>query len=227
MLSAVDQSLRDRAVTVTAAIDAPGWVVLRPIKESGEADMDAEVARAYLSAAGEYVDIVMRVAGAVIGEMDVVATLHHDDPEDKQFTYSAGGASDPLVRVDGIDVMVPFTMQGAPPSVEVSTVSAQAGIYAIKVATDRAAWLVLRPSTADGKPDMSKELDYTGFSGAGEYPDIRITISAGAVPNLAVFAVLHYDSPDDGLYTYTPDNGQDPPAEYGGVAIRKAFTLAR
>ena len=225
VLSAQDQSLQDRAITVTVAIDAPGWVILRPVKESGDPDMGAELARAYLSAAGEYSDIVLTVAGAVIGEIDVVATLHHDEPADRKFTYSSGGANDPLVRVDGIALMAPFAMRGIAPNVQVETVSAQAGTYTIRVATDRAAWLVLRPSTAEGTPDTSEVLVSTGFSGAGEYASV-VTIPAGSVPNLAVFAVLHYASPADGLYTYTPTNGQDPPAEYGGVAIRKAFTVA-
>ena len=227
MLTAVDQSLQDGTITVTAAIDAPGWVVLRPVTESGEPDMGAELARAYLSAAGEYGDIGLTVAGAIIGEIDVFATLHHDDPADRQFTFSPGGASDSLVKSDGVDVMASFAMRGISPYVDVETVSAQAGTYTVKVATDRAAWLVLRPSTADGTPDTSEEIARVRLSGAGEYPGINVTIPAGAVPTLAVFAVLHHDSPDDGLYTYTPTSGEDPPAEYGGVALMKAFSVAQ
>ena len=189
--------------------------------------MGAELARAYLAASGEYADIVMRVAATTIGEMDVFATLHYDDPADRQFTYATGGVSDALVRADSVDITASFALQGTPPYVDVETVSAEAGTYTVKVATDRAAWLVLRPSTAEGTPDTSEELARTGFSGAGEYPDIDVTIPADTVPTLAVFAVLHYDSPADGLYTYTPTNGEDPPAEYGGVALRKAFTLAQ
>jgi len=200
ILDVQEQAAEGGTVVFQAAIDGPGWLVLHPTTPAGEPDASSEIARAYLPKAGEYARITMSVGDAVVGDADVVARLYYDDPADQAFTFSPGGEEDPLVFVDDSTVTVSFTVRGVTPHIEVDDTSALQGTVVIKVVIDKPGWLVLRPPTAEGKPDTLTLLSSTYLAAAGVYPGFEVTLPVDVARSY--FAVLHYDDPADGEFSY-------------------------
>jgi len=222
LLEVVDQSTEDAVITFRVVIDKPGWLVLHPTTPAGGPDTSAEIARAYLPEQGEYASIDMAVGGAVVSDTVVTAMLYYDDPADEAFTFSPGGDDDPLVRVEDEVVMVSFTMQGLSPYVEVDSTGAGDGTVIIEACIDKPGWLVLRPVTLAGEPDTSTVTAITPLATAGVYPGFEVTLSA--TPARSYYAILYYDDPADGEFTFTSGGTDDPPVKVDGSTVEEAFT---
>ena len=223
LLEVQEQAAGGTTVVFRVVIDRPGWLVLRPAVPAGEPVAGSELARAYLPDAGEYASITMAVGGAVVGNADVSASLHYDDPADQAFTFSPGSEDDPLVLVDSNEVTVSFTMRGVTPYVDVEDTGTGQGTVMIEVAIDRPGWLVLHPATGEAKPDSATVLASTHLAEAGVYPGFEVTVPADVARTY--FAVLYYDDPADADFTYAAGGSEDPPVRVGGVAVEEAFTV--
>ena len=222
LLEVLDQSTEDAIVTFRVVIDKPGWLILRPATPAGGSDIGAEIARAYLPDQGEYASIDMTVGGAVVSDTDVIAMLYYDDPLDEAFTFSLGGDDDPLVMVEDEVVMVSFTMQGLSPYIEVDSTGAGDGTVIIKAGIDKPGWLVLHTVTLQGEPDISTVLAITHLAAAGVYPGFEVTLSA--TPARSYYAVLYYDDPADGEFTFVSGGTDDPPVKVDGSIVEDTFT---
>lgn len=223
LLEVVDQSTEDAIITFRVVIDKPGWLVLRSTATAGGPDTSAEIAPAYLPEQGEYARIDMAVGGAVVSDTDVTATLYYDDPADEVFTFMTGGDDDPPVRVEDEVVMVSFTLQGLAPYIEVDDTGAASGTVIIKAGIDKPGWLVLHAVTLEGEPDTSTVLAATPLAAAGVYPGFEVTLPAE--PARSYYAVLYYDDPADGEFTFTSGGTDDPPVKVDGSTVEEAFTV--
>jgi hypothetical protein len=223
LLEVVDQSTEDATITFRVVIDKPGWLVLRPTTPTGDPNTSAVITRAYLPEQGEYASIDMKVGGAVVSDTVVIATLYYDDPVDEVFTFMAGGDDDPPVTVEDEVVAVSFTLKGLSPYVEVDDTSAVSGTVIIKVGIDKPGWLVLHAVTVAGEPDTSTVLAATPLAAAGVYPGFEVTLPAQ--PARSYYAVLYYDDPADGEFTFTSGGTDDPPVEVDSNIVEEAFTV--
>ena len=98
------QSATTGIVTITAAIDGAGWLVLRPATAEGDVDTSIVLAVARFTAAGEYPIQVTLPSSIAIGST-IYALLHYDNPLDREFTYTVDGTDDPPVQLDGSDLV--------------------------------------------------------------------------------------------------------------------------
>jgi len=225
LLEVVDQSTEDSVITFRVVIDKPGWLVLHPTTPAGGPDTSAEITRAYLPEQGGYASINMAVGSTVSSDTDVIAMLYYDDPVDEAFTFSPGGDDDPPVMVEDEVVTVSFTIQGLSPYIEVDNTGAGDGTIIIKAGIDKPGWLVLRPTTPAGGPDTSAELFRAYLPEQGEYTSINITVEGAVVSDTAVAAVLYYDDPADGEFTFISGGTDDPPVKVDGSTVEEAFTV--
>lgn len=83
-------------------------------------------------------------------------------------------------------------------------------------------WVVVHPKSMDGGPNPKVTLT-TKQLAAGEYSDIEVMLDTVHTGDQTVFAMLHYDDPADGKFTF-PQNG-DPPVTKDGNPIVKPFTV--
>jgi hypothetical protein len=100
----ITQSATTGIVSITAAIDGAGWLVLRPATAEGEVDTSIVLAKARFTVSGEYPINVTLPDSIAIGST-IFALLHYDNPADRDFTYTIDGTDDPPVQVDGSDVV--------------------------------------------------------------------------------------------------------------------------
>jgi len=223
LIELLDEASEGTSISFKVAIDKPGWLVLHPVAPGGGFDASEEITRAYLSEAGEYAEIAVPVAEALIGDMDAFAMLHYDEPADGTYTFKPGGTDDLPVLVDEVPMMVSFTMKGTSPYIEVQDSGAGDGVITIKAGIDKPGWLVLRTATAEGKPDESVVTASVQLAEAGIYPGFEVTLPT--TPARQYFAILYYDDPADGEFTYTSTGTDDKAVQVQGSVVEEAFTI--
>jgi len=221
-LEVYDQDVQGNAVSIPkAAIDKAGWLVLHGATSEGKPDPASNLAVVRLGGPGEYLNI--KVPLYVLGERTIFAMLHYDNPVDGAFTFSTGKADDPPVTVEGNVLVKSFVARGVSPMIEVQSQEIKGGkITLSRAVIDKAGWLILHPTTTEGKPDTARNLAIVKLS-PGEYTNIEVPLSI-SVPN-TVFAMLYYDDPADGSFTYSSGKADDPPVRTGGNIVVVYFTV--
>lgn len=116
-----------------------------------------------------------------------------------------GGTSEPTVALSVTD-----------------TESTDGTVTIPNVGIDKPGWLVIHPEASGGGPKGSvtlaeKQLD------AGEYTDVSLTLDTLRKGEQTVYAMLHYDDPADGEFTF-PSEG-DPAVTSGGSPVVKPFSV--
>lgn len=112
---------------------------------------------------------------------------------------------------------------GPAPALSVADQEADGGAVTIPSATiDAAGWLVVHPEGEDGGPDGAVTLAERRLS-AGEYGDVELTLEPLAAREQTVYAMLHYDEPADGEFTF-PDEG-DPAVAVDGEPVVAPFSV--
>ena len=107
----IEQSATTGKVSFTVGSDAPCWLVLRPETTEGEPDTSVILQRFYFPEAGQSTFSVT-LPGTFETGSTIYALLHYDNPLDEAFTYTTDGEDDPLVQVDGSDVVESFEVGG-------------------------------------------------------------------------------------------------------------------
>jgi hypothetical protein len=100
----ITQSATTGIVSITAAIDGAGWLVLRPATAEGEVDTSIVLSKARFTVSGEY-SIDVDLKNSIDIGATIYALLYYDDPLDREFTYTVDGTDDPPVQVDGSDLI--------------------------------------------------------------------------------------------------------------------------
>ena len=90
-----------------------------------------------------------------------------------------------------------------------------------RVAVDRPGWLVVHPE-ADGGPDATTYLAAAPLD-PGRHTDLRVTLNRPLEADRTLYAMLHYDDPADGNFTFAPGRGDDPPVAAGGETVVDSF----
>ena len=83
-------------------------------------------------------------------------------------------------------------------------------------------WVVLHPEAEGGGPNGQVTLAQKQLS-AGEYSDVELAMNTLLAGEQTVYAMLHYDDPADGEFTF-PENG-DPPVTTDGNPVVKPFEI--
>ncbi|UCB43217.1 MAG: hypothetical protein JSV77_00805 [Dehalococcoidales bacterium] len=227
MLEITSQDNEEGVVLIDVTIDNAGWLVLHPATAEGEPDTSEALTKMYFRSSGSLTGTEREMPEAVGEDSTYFVRLYYDDPADGKFTFTAGGNADPPVEVEGEVVQDSFTVPGDPPYVEIQQNVSGSSIN-IKLHIYQASWLVLRPATPEGEPDTSRTLHIFGFPNAGGY-EFNKPIT-GTLADLAdgdtLFAVLHYDDPEDDEFTYTPGGYYDLPVEVNGIVVLDSIEMS-
>lgn len=111
------------------------------------------------------------------------------------------------------------------PLLEIQEQSAEDATIVFRAAIDKPGWLVLYRATSGGQPDASAELVHASLAEAGEYASITMTIGDAIIGDATVFAVLHYDDPADGGFTFTAVGTDDPQVSVEGEVVSVSFMV--
>jgi len=213
MIEIQDQDNEDSIIIISFAIDDVGWLVLHPATTEGEPDTSEVLTKSPITGAGEFNDVEITMPDAVDEDQTYFLLLYYDDPLDGKLT-----SADPAVEVEGEVVQDSFTVPAAPPYIEM-TQNVSAGTTTIKGLTYQAGLvMVLRPATPEGEMDTSTTLKAWEIQYAGPF-SYTITTPATLDEGDILFAVLHYDDPDDNFFTYTQGGDEDLPIEVDGSIV--------
>ena len=91
------------------------------------------------------------------------------------------------------------------------------------VAVDRPGWLVVHPA-ADGGPDAATYLAAVSLD-PGRSTGLEVSLNRSLAEDRTLYAMLHYDDPDDGSFTFAPGRGDDPPVEVDGETVVESFRV--
>lgn len=223
-LSVSDQTTDNRTVTIpSATIDGEGWVVVHPESMDGGPNPKVTLATRQL-AAGEYSDIELMLDTVHTGDHTVYAMLHYDDPADGEFTFPKNG--DPPVMNDGNPIVNPFTVTLSgmvTPELSVRDQKTEGDSLIVpRAALDKAGWLVIHPEAENGGPNGKVTLATRQLQ-PGLYADVTIELDESMSESQTVYAMLHYDDPADGEFTF-PQNG-DPAVKIDGSPAVKPFDV--
>lgn len=223
-LSVTDTESTDGTVTIpNVGIDKPGWLVIHPEASGGGPKGSVTLAEKQLDA-GEYTDVSLTLDTLRKGEQTVYAMLHYDDPADGEFTFP--GEGDPPVTSGGSPVVKPFTVTGTgsfSPALSVTDQETDGSSLVVPEATiDKAGWLVVHPEASGGGPNGGVTLAERRLE-AGSYGSVTLSVSETLSADQTLYAMLHYDDPADGEFTF-PSEG-DPAVPSGGSPVVKPFSV--
>lgn len=140
---------------------------------------------------------------------------NEDDGGDNANDSTEGGGGP---EEDGMD-----DEEGGPtPSLEVSAQRGGSNVTIESASINRSGWLVIHPEGEGGGPEASVTLATKQLE-AGEYTDIKLSLEPGIEQNATLYAMLHYDEPQDGQFSF-PQQG-DPGVQVDGNTVIKSFNV--
>jgi plastocyanin len=227
-LSVDDQTTDGSQVTVaSAAIDGSGWLVIHPEAEDGGGPNGGVVLGSRQLEVGTYTDVTLELDPAASSDQTLYAMLHYDDPADDEFTFPSDG--DPPVTADGGPVITPFTLTvsgddgGPTPALSVADQTTDGSrVTVASAAIDGPGWLVIHPEADGGGPNGGAVLASRQLS-AGTYSDLTLELDSPASSDQTLYAMLHYDHPADGEFTFPSDG--DPAVTTNGNPVVTPFDL--
>ncbi|MFB6094929.1 MAG: plastocyanin/azurin family copper-binding protein, partial [Halodesulfurarchaeum sp.] len=223
-LEVADQTISERTVSVPmAALDGEGWLVVHPEAAGGGPKGTVVLGKRVLES-GSYEDLSLGIDVVTTDGRTLYAMLHYDDPTDGSFTFPESG--DPPVTKDGSPVVKPFSVElSEPPDPSLAVTDQETDGSTVRVpslAIDRTGWLVIHPEAEGGGPKGGVTLA-TRQLAPGLYADRVLSLSSAISSDQTLYAMLHYDDPMDGSFTF-PENG-DPPVTAGGSPLVKPFDV--
>ncbi|HEY32121.1 MAG TPA: hypothetical protein G4O10_03330 [Dehalococcoidia bacterium] len=219
-----EHDIEEGTITFSFTIDKAGWLVLHPATSEGEPDTSEELGKSYIPSAGEWTND-RATPEAVETDCTFFMVLYYDEPADGVFTFTPGGNQDPPVEVEGEIVQDSFTVPAAPSYVEL-TQNVSNNTITIEGLTYQAGLLVvLRPATPEGELDTSTMIKVWEIPYAGPFK-FTVTTPGTLDEGDILFAVLHYDDPDDNLFSFTPDGDEDLPVKVDGSVVLDSLEVS-
>jgi plastocyanin len=223
-LSVTDTESDDGTITIrSVGIDKSGWLVIHPEAPAGGPNGVVTLAERSLSE-GSYTDVSLTLDTITQGDQTVYAMLHYDNPADGTFTFPNNG--DPPVTNGGSPVIEKFTVTGTgtyAPSLSVQDQETDGRSLVVPQMTiDDSGWLVVHPEADGGGPNGSVTLAQKQVD-AGTYRSVTLSPSETLQEDQTLYAMLHYDDPADGTFTF-PDDG-DPAVTSDGSSVVKSFSV--
>ena len=106
------------------------------------------------------------------------------------------------------------------PSVSVSDQQTSGETVTVSSVTiDRAGWLVIHPVGDRGGPAAGTALGATQLQ-PGTSSNVTVQLDQPLSESQTLYAMLHYDIPDDGKFSFTPSPSDDPP-----VPVMESFEV--
>jgi plastocyanin len=223
-LSVTDTESDDGTITIpSVGIDGDGWLVIHPEAPAGGPNGAVTLAERSLSE-GSHTDISLTLDTITQGEQTVYAMLHYDDPADGTFTFPSDG--DPPVTSDGNPVIKSFTVTGTgtyAPSLSVENQETDGQSLVVPQMTiDNSGWLVVHPEADGGGPNGGVTLAQQQVE-AGRYRSVTLSLSETLQEDQTLYAMLHYDDPADGTFTFPSDG--DPAVTSDGSPVVESFSV--
>lgn len=116
--------------------------------------------------------------------------------------------------------MVPVAAQETP-SITVNPQGTDGQTIEIQEATiDEQGWIVIHPEGDPGEPDASRVLG-TRMIEDGEHNNVDVELANELLQNQSLYAMLHYDDPQDGNFTFLSSG--DPPVTVNNSTVVQDF----
>jgi|GEM_PF-5944049 len=132
--------------------------------------------------------------------------------------------------VFGIMAQQPAPIAQPEPLVSAIDAADQTGTDRVTIAKaviDKDGWVQLHAAVA-GNPNTLDPASNVGvtYIKAGSYTNVTVVLTR-QLASQRLFAMLHYDNPADGVYTFKPGSPEDPPVQSQGAAVVKPFMFTR
>ncbi len=89
---------------------------------------------------------------------------------------------------------------------------------------DRPGWIELHAEAAQGGLDPATDLGHVPID-AGRHTNVMVPLSQPVSQGQTLYAMLHYDQPADGTFTFAPGNSDDPPVVASEQVVVQPFQV--
>ncbi|MDY7083335.1 MAG: PGF-CTERM sorting domain-containing protein [Halobacteria archaeon] len=122
-----------------------------------------------------------------------------------------------VLSLVAVSVAVPVSAQDTP-SITVEPQGTDGNSVTVPEATlNQSGWVVLHPKGLDGA-NPTQVLGKTKIE-QGTNTDVKVSFDSELTKNQSVYAMLHYDKPADGDFTFLSNRSQDPPVKYANGSV--------
>jgi PGF-CTERM protein len=90
------------------------------------------------------------------------------------------------------------------------------------VSIDDDGWIVIHPEGDQYSPDAN-QIYGTTYVEAGSHQNVTVNLSSTLLINQSLYAMLHYDDPADGEFTFPNDSSEDPPVSTTQPYVERQF----
>jgi hypothetical protein len=207
------------------------WLVVHEQNDAGDAPGGVIGTSDVISANSEASEVAISLEREAKTGETLYAMLHYDDPEDGQFTFGQGDGQDLPIRVDEDGLTKSFEikseMHDGTYSLEVKTqedlgTPGDVVIDSVKTGS-KPAWIVIHEQNEAGD-SFGKVIGNSELIEANsEKTDIAVQLDRDFEAGERLYAMLHYDDPADGEYTFGDTEGEDQPISQDGFVLVKSF----
>lgn len=211
--------ITDNVVVVDeVTISTDGWLV--PRKVNTDQSFSAILGDPVMVQEGTTTDIEVELNNvndttATLEDGDVIVFLLHEDDGDGTFEYQDGVGEDAPIQ-DSFGSVVTETVVVHQPSVTTEDQSVVDGQVTVQnVNTAQPGWVVVY-NDANGVIDETDIIGRT-YVTAGSTDNVVIDLDDDfiASPGQNIYTRLHWDNPNDEVWTFEDDNTQDVPMTFG------------
>ena len=238
-LNASDQELPNAArvqIDSVTTVDKPAWIVIHEQNDAGDSFGDVIGHSSVIPANSQRSDLTVPLDRAAEEGETLYAMLHYDDPSDGKYTFGQTDGEDTPIKKDGSVVVKPFEVtlnisDASKYSISVSDQMLNAANDPMQVNVDaitvgaKDVWVVIR-RTGESQDTVGEVLGHTDsvISADTNTENITVPLETSLDPNDdKLFAVFHYENPDDGKFTFTPTNGADTAVRTNGTIVKQSF----
>ena len=93
-----------------------------------------------------------------------------------------------------------------------------------QAAIDKPGWIEIHAEAAQGGLDPATDLGHVHID-AGRHTNVTVPLSQPVSSGQTLYAMLHYDQPADGTFTFAPGNSDDPPVVVSEQVVVQPFTV--
>jgi hypothetical protein len=209
------------------------WVVIHEKNDAGDAPGDVIGTSEVISADSEESDLAISLDREAESGETLYAMLHYDDPADGEFTFGEGDGQDLPVKVDGEVLTKSFKIttesDDSNYSLQVSDqtdVETPGDVVIDSVQSgDQPVWIVIHEQNEAGDSFGSVIGNSELIEANSEQTDVTVELDRDFEQGETLYAMLHYDDPADGEYTFGETDGEDAPVTVDGDVLVKSFTI--
>lgn len=232
-VSASDQTLTDPQTVQINSITTgykDAWIVIHEQNQAGNGPGEIIGTSDFISADSEESDVSVSLDRNATDGETLYAMLHFDDPADGEFTFGTN-SEDPAIDIDGELVIDSFvvTVEGDDNyavSASNQTLTNPNEVTIDSVTTgEEDAWIVIHEQNQAGD-NFGDVIGHSSLiSSQTQMNDVAVTLDRAAEDGETLYAMLHFDDPADGEYTFGQAQGEDAPIQIDGEIVLDSFDV--